>query len=100
MSWAWSPSTKYAAGNALMMLAWSAQNLMQRMHREAIRLTSSQQHMGMYTNLGALLMGSGQIDGCLAALNRAIALAHQYQQTDSYLVHLTGSRACHYEHVP
>ncbi|KAL3144289.1 hypothetical protein ABBQ32_004053 [Trebouxia sp. C0010 RCD-2024] len=54
-------------------------------YREAIRLTSSQQHMGMYTNLGALLMGSGQIDGCLAALNRAIALAHQYQQTDSYL---------------
>lgn len=59
------------------------------MHREAIRLTSSQQHMGLYTNLGALLMGSGQLDECLAALNKAIALAHEYQQTDSYLVHVT-----------
>ena len=42
--------------------------------------------MGLYTNLGALLMSSGQIDSCLAALNKAIALAHEYKQTDSYLV--------------
>lgn len=42
--------------------------------------------MGLYTNLGALLMSSGQIDDCLEALNKAISLAYQYMQTDSYLV--------------
>lgn len=61
------------------------------MHREAIRLTSPKQHMGLYTNLGALLMTSGQIDGCLIALNTAIALAYEYKQTDSYLVSPTWS---------
>lgn len=61
---------------------------MQHVHREAIRLTSAKQHMGLYTNLGALLMTSGQIDACLVALNKAITLAYEYKQTDSYLVSL------------
>lgn len=59
---------------------------MQHVHREAIRLTSPKQHMGLYTNLGALLMTSGQINSCLVALNKSIALAYEYKQTDSYLV--------------
>ena len=42
--------------------------------------------MGLYTNLGALLMGSDHIDDCLAALKQALALALEYRQTDSYLV--------------
>lgn len=56
------------------------------LYREAIRLTSPRQRMGLYTNLGALLMGSGQIDDCLKALKQAIELALEYKQTDSYLV--------------
>ncbi len=57
-------------------------------HREAIRLASPQAGMGLYTNLGALLMGSGRIDDCLTALQTGIALAHKYKQTDSNLVQL------------
>lgn len=53
--------------------------------------------MGLYTNLGALLMGSGRIDDCLTALQTGIALAHEYQQTDSNLVQLlsTGAESMH-----
>nr|QIG37617.1 sulfotransferase-like protein [Trebouxia lynnae] len=57
----------------------------ERAYREAIRLTTPQQRMGLYTNLGALLMGSDHIDDCLAALKQALALALEYRQTDSYL---------------
>lgn len=42
--------------------------------------------MGIYTNLGALLLGSGRVDACLEALHTSIALANQYKQTDSSLV--------------
>ena len=59
---------------------------MQCMRREAIRLASPRSGMGLHTNLGALLMGSGRIDDCLTALQTGIALAHEHMQTDSNLV--------------
>ena len=55
-------------------------------YREAIRLTSPQAGVGLYTNLGALLMGSGRIADCLTALQTGIDLAHEHHQTDSALV--------------
>ena len=54
--------------------------------RDTIRLAPEFATVGVYTNLGALLMGAGQIENCLQALHTSIALAKQYQQTDSPLV--------------
>ena len=54
--------------------------------REVIRLAPAHATVGVYTNLGALLMGAGQLEDCLLALHTSIALAKQYQQTDSPLV--------------
>ncbi len=61
-------------------------------YREAIRLTSPRAGIGLYTNLGALLMGSGRIDACLTALQTGIALAHEHKLTDSNLVQLLNSQ--------
>ncbi len=67
-------------------------NLLLLAYREAIRLTSPRAGIGLYTNLGALLMGSGRIDDCLTALQTGIALAHEHKQTDSNLVQLLNSQ--------
>ena len=64
------------------------------LYREAIRLTSPQAGVGLYTNLGALLMGSGRIADCLTALQTGIDLAHEHQQTDSALVRCCSASAC------
>ncbi len=67
-------------------------NLLLLAYREAIRLTSPRAGIGLYTNLGALLMGSGRIDDCLTALQTGIALAHEHKLTDSNLVQLLNSQ--------
>lgn len=54
--------------------------------REVIRLAPEHSTMGVYTNLGALLMGAGRLSDCLPVLHAGIAIAKQYEQTTTPLV--------------